>query len=513
MHTGLTAVFFPFFFHNIIQMTITLFGTCRINGIHNNNNLNNLINYTHSTKEVLQQIKFLLGEKTFPSPFDTLCFRTGIIHNKPIIYDSMYHRLFSESNICVIEICSDKKYICDDFFLHHLCVDKRFSSNHQNTPQTIMDRFTCIKQTPTEIENDLLEIKKLLDPKKIIVVTHYNSKRNGVYIESRNNLILLLGDICKKYNIPIIKPSDVLSDYKQEEVMTDDLGHYTSFGIARWSEYMNTAIARILSPPVVTVNIMGGLGNQLFQLAAAYSYAKKEKGTLRILRQTNNGSRPFYWDSMCHALSSHMVETLPSTLASWHEPLPTMYAPLPPLPDGGIHLHGYFQTSAYHVDKDEIRSLFTPPPQWIQSVQEAYHTLLEQSHRIIVLHCRQTDYLTYREIHGPLTIDYYHRAIEKARSWVEDPLFLLCGDDPSFWAPLCAELPSTAYHVLEESSDVRTFLLLQQCKHFIMSNSTFIWWCVYLSSADHVIAPATWFGQKGPSPFHDIYESTWIRMD
>ena len=496
-------------------MSITLFGTCRINGVHNNNNLNNLLNYTHSTKEVIQQIKFLLGEKTFPPPFDTLCFRTGIIHNKPIIYDSMYHTLYNESTMCVIEICSDKTYMYDDFFLHHLCVDKRFSSYHRNTPQIVMDRFTCIKQTPTEIENDLIEIKKLLEPRKMIVVTHYNSKRNGTYMESRNNLITLVGDICEKYNIPIIKPSDVLTDYKQEEVMTDDLGHYTTFGLTAWSKYINPALTRILSPPVVTVNVMGGLGNQLFQLAAAYSYAKKEKGSLCILRQTENGSRPFYWDSMCHAFLPFMVDTLPSTLLAWHEPLPTMYTPPPSLPDGGIHLHGYFQTSAYHVDKEEIRSLFSPPPLLLQSMQEAYHTLLEQSHRVIVVHCRQTDYLTHREIHGPLTMDYYRRAIEKARSWVEDPLFLLCGDDHSFWTPLCEELPSTSYHVLEEPSDVRTFLLLQQFHHVIMSNSTFIWWCVYLSSSDkgRVIAPAKWFGPNGPHPFHDIYEPTWIQMD
>ena len=495
-------------------MSITLFGTCRINGVHNNNNLNNLLNYTHSTKEVIQQIKFLLGEKTFPPPFDTLCFRTGIIHNKPIIYDSMYHTLYNESTMCVIEICSDKTYMYDDFFLHHLCVDKRFSSYHRNTPQIVMDRFTCIKQTPTEIENDLIEIKKLLEPRKMIVVTHYNSKRNGTYMESRNNLITLVGDICEKYNIPIIKPSDVLTDYKQEEVMTDDLGHYTTFGLTAWSKYINPALTRILSPPVVTVNVMGGLGNQLFQLAAAYSYAKKEKGSLCILRQTENGSRPFYWDSMCHAFLPFMVDTLPSTLLAWHEPLPTMYTPPPSLPDGGIHLHGYFQTSAYHVDKEEIRSLFSPPPLLLQSMQEAYHTLLEQSHRVIVVHCRQTDYLTHREIHGPLTMDYYRRAIEKARSWVEDPLFLLCGDDHSFWTPLCEELPSTSYHVLEEPSDVRTFLLLQQFHHVIMSNSTFIWWCVYLSSSDkgRVIAPAKWFGPNGPHPFHDIYEPTWIQI-
>jgi hypothetical protein len=28
-----------------------------------------------------------------------------------------------------------------------------------------------------------------------------------------------------------------------------------------------------------------------------------------------------------------------------------------------------------------------------------------------------------------------------------------------------------------------------------------------------VIAPAKWFGPKGPHPFHDIYEPSWIQMD
>ena len=37
-------------------MSITLFGSCRLNKIYNHNNLNNLINYSHSTKEVIQFI-------------------------------------------------------------------------------------------------------------------------------------------------------------------------------------------------------------------------------------------------------------------------------------------------------------------------------------------------------------------------------------------------------------------------------------------------------------------------
>jgi hypothetical protein len=227
-------------------MAVTIFGTCRLNGINHTNNLNNLINYTHSTKEVLQQIKFLLGEITIPTPFDRLCFRTGICENRSIVYDSNFTNLFSDSTVCIIEICSDKKYMYDNFYLHHLCVDKRFSYYNKNTPTNILDGYKCIKQTYSEIENDILEIKKLLEPRKIVFVTHYNSIMNGNYIESRNNLITVLAEICEKYSIPVIKPSEVLKDYKQEEVMSDDLGHYTQFGISKFTDYLNNYLNNIL---------------------------------------------------------------------------------------------------------------------------------------------------------------------------------------------------------------------------------------------------------------------------
>jgi hypothetical protein len=90
-----------------------------------------------------------------------------------------------------------------------------------------------------EIENDILKIQKILYPKKIIIISHYNSKLNGEYLKSRNHLINLLDCICKKYNIPFINPTIVLSNYSQEEVMTNDLGHYTNFGINEISNYIN----------------------------------------------------------------------------------------------------------------------------------------------------------------------------------------------------------------------------------------------------------------------------------
>ena len=123
--------------------------------------------------------------------------------------------------------------------LHHLCVDKRFSEHNKYTPIEILNNFIIEKRSDEEIENDILEIQKMLYPKKIIIVSHYNVKKDGQYINSRNHLINLLDNICKKYNITFINPTIVLSSYNQQQVMTSDLGHYTEIGKKQFSKYMN----------------------------------------------------------------------------------------------------------------------------------------------------------------------------------------------------------------------------------------------------------------------------------
>jgi hypothetical protein len=130
--------------------------------------------------------------------------------------------------------------------LHHICVDKRFSIFNNNTPRDILDNYTIENQNDEEIENDILEIQNLLYPRKIVIVSHYNSKLNGEYIDSRNNLVCLLGKICEKHSIPFINPREALGQYSQEEVMYDNLGHYTEFGLCEFGKYVNNYINTLL---------------------------------------------------------------------------------------------------------------------------------------------------------------------------------------------------------------------------------------------------------------------------
>jgi hypothetical protein len=269
--------------------------------------------------------------------------------------------------------------------------------------------------------------------------------------------------------------------------------------------------------PIVSVNIMGGLGNQLFQIATAYAYSRIENGTLQIIHKRNNGNRPVYWDSILKGIVPFLVESIPNTLVQWYETHATMYKAIPNLTNDGIYLNGYLQTSRYFYNddiKNEIKMFLLPTEDMISHIQKTYAYLLKNKERVVVIHCRRTDYITASDVHGPLTGLYYKKAVFYMYSHIENPLFLLCGDDNSFWNEIQSDISSVFQYesIVLNESDIYTFTLLQQFKHFIMSNSTFIWWCVWLSNYKNVVAPATWFGPHGPQHYEDIYESDWIRM-
>jgi hypothetical protein len=275
------------------------------------------------------------------------------------------------------------------------------------------------------------------------------------------------------------------------------------------------------SSSVIGVSIMGGLGNQCFQLAAAYACAEENGAQLQIQKQETNGNRSFYWGSCLSSFIRWMNPSVTSlSLPIWNDGLATVYRAIPLLNSSthGLFLNGYFQSSKYFKTygiKEKLRKLFRAPSDLEHSIYHAYPYLIRNAHRVVVLHARRTDYLIHHAFHGPLDGAYYRRALDRIVQHVSEPIFLLTGDDPAFWSEIKDDIPEVFQHphiVLQQETDVRTFILLQQFNYFIMSNSTFMWWVVWLSHSKKAIVPAKWFGPAGLQQWEDLYEPEWERV-
>jgi hypothetical protein len=271
---------------------------------------------------------------------------------------------------------------------------------------------------------------------------------------------------------------------------------------------------------IVSVNIMGGLGNQMFQLATAYAYAKQNNGKLIVLRnKKESDGRPLYWDNMLFRFKDFLVDKLPEGLEQWQESGSTEFSIIPLLTDKGLYINGYLQSPKYFgntIIQEGIKELFKPSESTMCNIQSRYNLLLKNKDRIVVVHARRTDYLKNQHIinfHGPLSIDYYNEAIKKISNEIEDPIFILASDDLSFWGSVINELPqlnNRNIYILDDDNEISTLALLQQFKYYIIANSTFSWWAAWLSKdTKKVIAPSKWFGPTGPQNYKDIYMSSW----
>ena len=102
-----------------------------------------------------------------------------------------------------------------------------------------------VKQTDEEIRQDLLEIRDLVFPRKLVVISHYNAKLDGKYLPARSELIAALQFICEETGILFLDPTEILSLFPQEAILQPDLSHYTGEGFRAFNTVVDSFIGEI----------------------------------------------------------------------------------------------------------------------------------------------------------------------------------------------------------------------------------------------------------------------------
>ena len=292
---------------------------------------------------------------------------------------------------------------------------------------------------------------------------------------------------------------------------------------------------------MIITNIIGGLGNQMFQYAAGRAHSLKLGVPLKLdakdfsgyqLHQGFELNRVFNCNADI-AADIDLAKTLgwqrsklaqrllrrPQFKCLRHksyivEPHFNYWSGISQLKDN-VYLDGYWQSEQYFIEfADTIRADFTfRPILSAQNAEVAKHILQVNA---VSLHVRRGDYAINPKTtatHGLCSLDYYRAAIDYVSGHVVKPLFFIFSDDIA-WVKANLNIDSSAFFVdhnanQESYNDMR---LMSLCKHHIIANSSFSWWGAWLNQNAEkiVIAPKQWFSKSTDSS--DLIPASWIRL-
>lgn len=291
---------------------------------------------------------------------------------------------------------------------------------------------------------------------------------------------------------------------------------------------------------MVNIVLSGGLGNQMFQYAAAKALAKRLKTDLTL--DDHTFGRKTEATTRCFELHVFNIDypvkpTLKGRfLVKIHPFVQThraffrkfgfftdtyaiLYQPDFEELKGNITMFGYFQNEQYFSNiASDLRNDFT----FRKPLTDKNLALAEKikSGNAISVHIRRGDYLTNRNaVSNFVTCDisYYIEVIEYISSHTDNPEFYVFSDDPD-WVKNNINFvnhPATFVDWNKGDDSYIDMQLMSLCKHNIIANSSFSWWGAWLNPnpGKMVIAPDKWFQEEKKNDLLDnFYPKGWIKI-
>ncbi len=174
---------------------------------------------------------------------------------------------------------------------------------------------------------------------------------------------------------------------------------------------------------------------------------------------------------------------------------------------------GWFQSQKYFEDIENlIRKEFTFKQGILPASLDLFHQI--QSTNAICLNVRRTDFLkvdTLNTTNKTYFINGAHHLAER----IEKPVFYIFSDDVK-WCREHLKLDYPSYVVGHEHKGEKFgnyMQLMIACQHFIIPNSSFAWWAVWLNQnkTKQVVAPKKWFNDPSINT-NDLVPSDWMRL-
>lgn len=312
---------------------------------------------------------------------------------------------------------------------------------------------------------------------------------------------------------------------------------------------------------MITITIMGGLGNQLFQVFNTIAAALRNRDTFFFMNYEvlpGNPGHPRYthWSTLLRGLrkyltpSNGVTDKMFQSLPRWEE-IGFHYKPVPtdtvkyPKP---LRLHGYFQSEKYFKDKyAEICDMIRLHDQqtWIKNIygseewSEDYPGSLAKKRILVSTHFRIGDSVQNLHIHPVMSLDYYYNAISHiVTATTSTSTTPECYSFLIFYEPCDKAIVERnvallkqrfaddktgvtygrdiRFHMVRDTiADWQQMLLMSVCDHNIIPNSTFSWWGAYFNAnpAKIVCYPNIWFGPGVSHDTRDLWPESWVKLE
>lgn len=250
----------------------------------------------------------------------------------------------------------------------------------------------------------------------------------------------------------------------------------------------------------------GGLGNQMFQVAAAIVYQEEKGKTILIPKEffnSHNEKKQEYADTVFSYFPNRLDVVFDQnkidqylTWAFTQHPDEVGFQEWKPLDiKGNVLIHGYFQYYPVLAPHENlIREIYLSG---LRPLLKEY----KPSNSFVGIHIRRGDYFQHPHCDF-LTVQplsYYIKALEYFDA--EEKTFLIFSDDLEWCKQqeIFQKLPHKLY--IDEPDECKALATMTLCHGgFICANSTFSWWGAFLgaySQKNPITAPADWFkGQK-----------------
>ncbi len=250
---------------------------------------------------------------------------------------------------------------------------------------------------------------------------------------------------------------------------------------------------------MVTMHIMGGLGNIMFQIAfieslgkrysldVGYSNVQENQAILRTMGR-------FESFDICDIFRN--VDLRKEGYHNKRRGISHTYEEI--IPNDGTLYVGYAVSEKNFYSREFILWLFEPAD-FIKKELTNYDFSDFTS-----IHVRRTDYINNPGFVN-LGKEYYNRAIE----FIGDSDYLVFSDDIDW----CKTIFKGDEFFFGHGAEYMDLYLMSKCKNNIIANSTFSWWAAYLNDnpGKKVIAPKEWVAD-GRCTTDELIPGEWIQI-